>query len=214
MCVLRWRPPPTHPPHVLMSVRQEIMRASLREPESVPRSCVAWAKGRGGGGLRVHPDPSFRGPICLSETISFLRGPFESLQCDSNVKGRGHLHAAATWWNRKYSDRTTSLNVLAGVSFTLQSCVPHPHATPHHHVPNRLPVCSCQPPNQQTLSTRRIANDGKQLRAHKRERPAVPLCAVFRLCFGVKWLELGFSVRARELWAKDLLKRSAFCLTW
>lgn len=28
-------------PRVLMSVRQEIMRASLREPESVPRSCSA-----------------------------------------------------------------------------------------------------------------------------------------------------------------------------
>lgn len=64
------------------------MRASLRELEPVPRSCSSWAE----GGDVYTLTPSFGGPGCLSKTISFLCGPFESLQCDANVKDQVHLH--------------------------------------------------------------------------------------------------------------------------
>lgn len=76
-------------PCVLMSVRQEIMCASLRERESVPRSCSAWVDE---GGYLYTLTPAFGVPGWLSETISFLCGPFESLKCDANVRDRVHLH--------------------------------------------------------------------------------------------------------------------------
>lgn len=57
-------------PCVLMSVRQEIMCASLREQESVPRSCSAWVDE---GGYLYTLTPAFGVPGgCLKPFPSFV----------------------------------------------------------------------------------------------------------------------------------------------
>ena len=80
--------------------------------------CSQELQGPSWGGYVYTVTPAFGGPGCLSETISFLCGPFESPKCDAHAKDRGHLHGPATRFETEQNQRrATSLNVLPGCFF-------------------------------------------------------------------------------------------------
>lgn len=117
-------------PCVLMSVRQEIMCASLRERESVPRSCSAWVDE---GGVFVHPDPSFRGSRVVVWNHFLPLWSIWEPEVWRKCEGQSPFPWAATGWNKKWSAWASyPMNALRGTSLILQICAPHPHRSPHH----------------------------------------------------------------------------------
>lgn len=130
--------------------------------------CLNW------GGYVYTLTPAFRGPGCLSETISFLCGPLENvrmwIECERPRPFACFCNNTETENNQV---RATSLNTLSELPLTL--FLLHPQSCPHHPcLPKRWLVYSCHPPNnEQTPRAGCIANDRKQLRTHKRERPAI-----------------------------------------
>lgn len=106
-------------PCVLMSVRQEIMCASLRERESVPRSCSAWVDEGGGGGF-VHPDPSFRGSRVVVWNHFLPLWSIWEPEVWRKCEGQSPFAWAATGWNKKWSAWASyPMNALRGTSSVL-----------------------------------------------------------------------------------------------
>lgn len=90
--------------------------------------------------------PAFGGPGCLSETISFLCGPFESPKCDANVKEQGHLHGSC---NTLKQNIISEDHVSGRVAFnSLILCSPPPYLSLSPISPQATPRTLQQSPKQ------------------------------------------------------------------
>lgn len=174
------------------------MRASLREPESVPRSCGVWAERRGcrwGGGYVYTLTPAFWGSrLPVWNHFLPLWPPLRGLQCDTNAKDRAICMFLRFWKKKIISRFWIFAAALPLTPLILCAPPPSPRDTPSPVSP-RVLQSTPRPTNKQRA--RCIANDGKQLGTHKETRPAIPLRAIFRLYFEVKWLEPGYFGKGR-----------------